>query len=82
MENIETDWDLKSLAAELSGNNRNTESIEADLSDALMKTISHDYSLQSRGKETKFIRNTDQTNLIAHNERMKQSLENTASQSM
>ena len=71
------DWNLDSLVTSFLGRKEKTEEIKAALSKALMDTTNHEMALSTRDRVTRFIRSTNKSNLIAHNERIKYTLDRT-----
>ena len=75
MNATEADWDLDSLLSTILGKKRNTDQAKLQVSQALAKCINHEIALSTRKRVTRFIRSTVKSDVIARNERRKQTLE-------
>ena len=69
------DWELDSLASTLTRGGRNNLDVKLALEEAISKCTNHEVALKSIGRMTKFIRLTQNSDTIAHNERVRISLE-------
>ena len=71
-------WELDSLVSTILGKKRNPDQAKLQISQALVNTTNHEVALSTRERVTRFIRSTVKSDLIAHNERIKQTLESIA----
>ena len=78
MAEAKVDWELDSLVASILGRNRNTDKAKLQMQQALDNITNHEVALSTRERVTRFIRSTIKSDIIAHNERIKQTLETIA----
>ena len=75
MTEVDFDWELDSLLSTITGQRQNAEDVRSKLSKAISKCTNHEVALRTRERVTRFIRSTNHSDVIAHNERIKSSLE-------
>ena len=73
-----SDWSFDELVSSFLGRSRNADKLKLQLEEAVENTTSHEFVLGTRARVTRFIRSTSKSDTIAHNERIKHTLESTA----
>ena len=70
-----TDWNISYIVSSLTSSRASKEHMEQALADAMMKTIHHELVFKSRGRISRFVRSSENSDIIARNHMISQGLE-------
>ena len=74
------DLNINNIVSALTANRASKEHMEQALTDAMMKTIHHELVFKSRGRISRFVRSSENSDIIARNHMISQGLEAAAAQ--
>ena len=77
---MKADWNISDIVSSMTSSRASKEHMEQALTDAMMKTIHHELVFKSRGRNSRFVRSSENSDIIAHNYMISQGLEVAAAQ--